>query len=265
YDVVIPDLDYYLRQIDCRDGCPVNTDPRGYMMALHRGDYLEGYKIARGPNPFASICGIICGAPCEMACRRDRVDKTLTIRAQKRFLDEWFGLSKEAHIKSLEMSYARGSTNPKKNGLKVACVGAGVASMTVAHDLLRLGYDVDVYEMMRMAGGMLTYGVPSYRLKNDVALNECAAIEHLGAKMYYNMKLGRDITLTELQEKYDAVFLGVGLWKSRDLPIKGASEPDIIRGIEYLRVRCAGEPWKIGEKVVVVGGGNVAYDVARTS
>lgn len=265
YDVVIPDLDYYLRQIDCRDGCPVNTDPRGYMMALHRGDYLEGYKIARGPNPFASICGIICGAPCEMACRRDRVDKTLTIRAQKRFLDEWFGLSKEAHIKSLEMSFARGSTRPKKNGLKVACIGAGVASLTVAHDLLRLGYDVDVYEMMQMAGGMLTYGVPSYRLKNDVALNECAAIEHLGAKIFYNMKLGRDITLTELQEKYNAIFLGMGLWKSRDLPIKGASEPDIIRGIEYLRVRCAGEPWKIGERVVVVGGGNVAYDVARTS
>ena len=144
YDVVIPDLDYYLRQIDCRDGCPVNTDPRGYMMALHRGDLLEGYKIARGPNPFASICGMICGAPCELSCRRDRVDKTLTIRAQKRYLDEWFGLGKEAHVKSLEFSYARGSTKPKPNGLKVACIGAGVASMTCAHDLLRLGYEVDV-------------------------------------------------------------------------------------------------------------------------
>lgn len=265
YDVVIPDLDYYLRQIDCRDGCPVNTDPRGYMMALHSGKMMEGYKIARGPNPFASICGIICGAPCEISCRRDRVDKTLTIRAQKRYLDEWFGLDKEAHIKSLEMSYARGSTNPKPNGLKVACIGAGVASMTVAHDLLRLGYAVDVYEMMRMAGGMLTYGVPTYRLKNEVALNEIAAIEHLGAKIYYNMKLGRDITLSELEEKYDAVFIGIGLWKSRELPIEGADEPDIIRGIEYLRVRCAEEPWKIGKNLVVIGGGNVAFDVARSS
>jgi len=265
YDVVIPDLDYYLRQIDCRDGCPVNTDPRGYMMALHRGDYLEGYKIARGPNPFASICGMICGAPCELSCRRDRVDKTLTIRAQKRFLDEWFGLTKEAHIKSLEMSYSRGSVNPKPNGLKVACVGAGVASLTVAHDLLRLGYAVEIYEMMRMPGGMLTYGVPTYRLKNDVALNECAAIEHLGAKIYYNMKLGRDITMGELQEEYDAVFLGIGLWKSRELPIPGADRPDVIRGIEYLRVRCAEEEWRIGDHLVVIGGGNVAYDVARTS
>ncbi|ADI39303.1 pyridine nucleotide-disulfide oxidoreductase [Waddlia chondrophila 2032/99] len=265
FDVVIPDLDYYLRQIDCRDGCPVNTDPRGYMMALHSGKMLEGYKIARGPNPFASICGIICGAPCEISCRRDRVDKTLTIRAQKRYLDEWFGLDKEAHIKSLEMSYARGSTNPKPNGLKVACIGAGVASLTAAHDLLRLGYAVDVYEMMRMAGGMLTYGVPTYRLKNEVALNEIAAIEHLGAKIYYDMKLGRDITLDELEEKYDAIFLGVGLWKSRDLPIDGADEPDIIRGIEYLRVRCADQPWKIGKELVVIGGGNVAFDAARTS
>jgi formate dehydrogenase beta subunit len=265
YDVVIPDLDYYIRQIDCRDGCPVNTDGRGYMLALHAGNLLEGYKIARGPNPFASICGMICGAPCEVSCRRDRVDKTLTIRAQKRYLDEWYGLDKEAHIRSLKMSYARGSTDPKPNGLKVACIGAGVASLTCAHDLLRLGYAVDIFEMMRMPGGMLTYGVPTYRLHNEIAINECAAIEHLGAKIYYNTKVGRDITFNELQEKYDAIFIGIGLWKSRDLPIPGADGPDVIRGIEYLRVRCAGESWKIKENMVVVGGGNVAFDVARTS
>ncbi len=265
YDVVIPDLDYFIRQIDCRDGCPVNTDPRGYMLALHAGNLAEGYRIARGPNPFASICGMICGAPCELACRRDRVDKTLTIRAQKRYLDEWFGLDKEAHIKSLEMSYARGSTTPTPNGLKVACVGAGVASLTLAHDLLRLGYAVDIYEMMRMPGGMLTYGVPTYRLKNEIALNETAAIEHLGAKIYCNVKVGRDISMNQLQEDYDAVFLGVGLWKSRELPIPGADGPDIIRGIEYLRVRCAEQEWPIGDHLVVVGGGNVAFDVARSS
>lgn len=265
YDVTIPDLDYYIRQIDCRDGCPVKTDGRGYMLALHAGNLLEGYKIARGPNPFASICGMICGAPCELSCRRDRVDKTLTIRAQKRYLDEWFGLDKEAHVKSLEFSYARGSTKPEPNGLKVACIGAGVASLTCAHDLLRLGYEVDVYEMMRLPGGMLVYGVPSYRLKNDIAINECYAIEYLGAKIHYNMKVGRDITLTELQEKYDAVFIGVGLWKSRDLPIPGADAPDVIRGIEYLRLRCLEKKWQIGENLIVVGGGNVAFDVARSS
>lgn len=265
YDVVVPDLDYFIRQIDCRDGCPVNTDPRAYMLALHRGDYLEGYKIARGPNPFASICGIICGAPCELTCRRDRVDKTLTIRAQKRYLDEWYGFSKEAHIRSLEMSYARGSTNPQKNGLKVACIGAGVASLTCAHDLLRLGYAVDVYEMMPLIGGMLTYGVPPYRLQREITFNECQAIEHLGAKVFYNKKVGKDITLTELQKNYSAVFIGLGLWKSRELPIPGGDAPDIIRGIEYLRVRCVGGEWKIGENVIVVGGGNVAFDVARTS
>ncbi len=265
YDVVIPDLDYYIRQIDCRDGCPVNTDPRAYMIALHAGNYLEGYKIARGPNPFASICGMICGAPCELSCRRDRVDKTLTIRAQKRFLDEWFGLSKEAHIRSLEMSYARGSTKPTPNGLKVACIGGGVASYSVAHDLLRLGYAVDIYEMMPLPGGMLVYGVPSYRLKNDVVLNECGAIEHLGARILCNKKVGHDITMTELQANYNAVFVGVGLWKSRDLPIEGADAPDIIRGIDYLRVKCVDGEWKIKDNMVVVGGGNVAFDVARTS
>ncbi|MFI5344379.1 MAG: FAD-dependent oxidoreductase, partial [Chlamydiales bacterium] len=265
YDVTIPDLDYYIRQIDCRDGCPVKTDGRGYMLALHAGNLLEGYKIARGPNPFASICGMICGAPCEISCRRDRVDKTLTIRAQKRYLDEWFGLGKEAHVKSLEFSYARGTTRPQPNGLRVACVGGGVASYTCAHDLLRLGYAVDIYEMMRLPGGMLVYGVPTYRLKNEIAINECYAIEHLGAKVIYNTKVGRDITMTELQQRYDAVFLGVGLWKSRELPIPGADAPDIIRGIEYLRVRCVEEMWTIKQHLVVVGGGNVAFDVARTS
>ena len=118
--------------------------------------------------------------------------------------------------------------------------------------------------MMPLPGGML-YGVPSYRLKNRVALNECAAIEYLGAKIHYNMKVGRDITMTELMDQYQAVFIGIGLWKSRDLPIPGADAPDVIRGIEYLRVRCVEEQWKIGTHIVVVGGGNVAFDVARTS
>lgn len=265
YDVEIPDLNYYLKLIDCRDGCPVNTDPRGYMMAIHSGDLLEGYKIARGPNPFASICGMICGAPCEMQCRRDRIDKTLTIRAQKRYLDEWFGMDDQAHRKSLEFSYARGSTTPEPNGKKVACIGAGVASLTCAHDLLRLGYAVDVYEMMPEPGGMLTYGVPNYRLKNNIAISECKAIEHLGAKFYMNTKIGRDITLGELEEKYDAIFIGIGLWKSRDLPIPGFQAPDIIRGVEYLKVLDSGRDWDIGEKVVVIGGGNVAFDVSRSS
>ncbi|MFT4551436.1 MAG: formate dehydrogenase beta subunit [Chlamydiales bacterium] len=265
YDVVIPDLDYYLKQIDCRDGCPVNTDARGYMLALQAGNLLEGYKIARGPNPFASICGWICGAPCETACRRDRVDKTLTIRAQKRFLDEWFGVDKEAHIKALEFSYSRGTTNPKPNGMKVGCIGAGVASLTAAHDLLRLGYSVDIYEMMSMPGGMLTYGVPNYRLKNDVIINECYAIEYLGANIHYNTKVGRDITITEMQEKYDAIFIGNGLWKSRELPIPGTDQADIIRGVEYLKVITGGGKWRIGNHIVVVGGGNVSYDVARSS
>ena len=265
YDVTIPDLDYYIRQIDCRDGCPVNTDPRGYMMAIHRGDLLEGYKIARGPNPFASICGLICGAPCESQCRRDRVDKTLTIRAQKRYLDEWFGMDDEAHRKSLEFSFARGSTTPTPNGLKVACIGAGVASLSCAHDLLRVGYAVDVFEQMPLPGGMLTYGVPNYRLKNHIAVSESKAIEYLGANIIYNTKVGRDITLTELQKKYDAVFIGNGLWKSRELPIPGFDAPDIIRGVEYLKVVTAENKWEIGEHVIVVGGGNVAFDVGRTS
>lgn len=265
YNASITDLDYYLKQIDCRDGCPVNTDGRGYMLALKEGRLLDGYKIARGPNPFASICGAICGAPCEISCRRDRVDKTLTIRAQKRFLDEWYGTGEKAHEQSLEYSFARGSTKPSPNGLKVACVGAGVASLTAAHDLLRLGYSVDVFEMMPLPGGMLVYGVPNYRLRNELVLAEVHAIEHLGAKIYTNTKVGRDVTLDQLEEKYDAIFIGNGLWKSRELPTAGFEAPDIIRGVEYLKTLWGGGSWAVGKKMVVIGGGNVAFDVARSS
>lgn len=265
YRASIPDLDYYLRQIDCRDGCPVHTDGRGYMMAIHAGNFEQGYRIARGPNPFASICGMICAAPCEITCRRDRVDKTLTIRALKRYLDDWYGVDAKAHIKALDYSYARGSTSPKPNGLKIGCVGAGVASLTVAHDLLRLGYSVDIYEMLERPGGMLVYGVPNYRLKNELIAAEIAAIEHLGARIFCNMKVGRDITLDELSDRYDALFIGNGLWKSRELPIEGAEGEDVIRGIEYLKILCEGSSYPIGRNMVVIGGGNVAFDVARSS
>lgn len=243
----------------------MDTDPRAYMLALHSGDILEAYKIARGPNPFASICGMICGAPCESSCRKDRVDKTLTIRAQKRFIDEWYGNSREKQVEALAFSYARGSVDAESNGLRVACVGGGVASLTAAHDLLRVGYEVHVFEQMPMLGGMLTYGVPTYRLKNDLALNECYAVEALGAKIHCNTKVGRDVTMDELDREFDAIFVGNGLWKSRDLPIEGAEETDVIRGVEYLRVLCAEERWPIDGHLVVIGGGNVAFDVARSS
>ena len=141
-----------------------------------------------------------------------------------------------------------------------------MASLTCAHDLLRLGYAVDVYEMMRMPGGMLTYGVPSYRLKNEIAINECSAIEYLGAKIHYNMKVGRDITLTELQQKYDAVFIGVGLMEiARTCQFQALMLPIsfVVSNI------CVCAAWmrngKLARIIMVVGGGNVAFDVARTS
>jgi len=118
---------------------------------------------------------------------------------------------------------------------------------------------------MPLPGGMLVYGVPTYRLKNEIAVNECLAIEYLGAKVYYNTKVGRDITMNDLRKRYDALFLGNGLWKSRELPLPGFEAPDIIRGVEYLRVMCAHNRWKIGKHIVVIGGGNVAFDVGRIS
>lgn len=267
FGVEIPDLSYFERLIACRHACPVHTDSSGYVQAVAQGDYALAYRIARGPNPFASICGRVCGAPCETACRRGTIDRPVSIRAIKRTTTERFGVEVASDLrKTLEMSTAAGSVTPTPNGKKVAVVGAGVAGMTCAHDLARLGYAVTVLEAMPEPGGMLRYGVPKFRLPADLVRREVEAIVALGVELRCGVRVGTDVTLPDLRRQgYDAVFVGAGLWKSRVLPLPGKELAGIVPGLKHLREFNDGVKGAPLGRVVVIGGGDVAYDCARTA
>ncbi len=222
--------------------------------------------MARGPNPFASICGKVCGAPCEISCRRGKIDEPLRIRSLKGFLTDRYGAETIPPAETLAMSDVQGSLDAPATGRRVAMIGAGVASLTCAHDLARLGHECHVFERDEKPGGMLTYGVPLYRLDRELVAREIEAITgmqhvtlHLGAE------IGKDISFAELREQYDAVFIGVGLPDGRRLPLPGADHPDVLDAIAILHDYCDGCNGRdfSGRNVLVIGGGNVAMDIAR--
>ncbi len=264
----LPDEDrYWVEQVKCRVGCPVFTDACGYVTAVAEGRDEEAYAIARATNPFVSICGRICGAPCERACRRGSLDAPVSIRAIKRFACEQFGnetgsMERYHRYADPRLQLPRGDY-PEK----VAVVGSGVAGLTVAHDLARAGYRVTVFEAGPVAGGMLRVGVPLYRLPRELVQAEIDAILSLGVELQLNAPVGAPgRTLADLKAQgFAAVFLGAGLQASRHLDIPGAQLPGVIHGIELLRLVNLGQPVELGPRVVVVGGGNVAFDVARTA
>ncbi len=264
--IAIPDREYFEGLIACRAACPVGTDARGYVQAMARGDVGDAYRIARAPNPFASICGRVCGAPCESACRRGAIDQPVSIRALKRSCTEAFGVEAGDLSQTLELSTAAGSTRPKRLDQKVAVVGAGVAGMSCAHDLARLGYQVTVLEADDAPGGMLRVGVPVFRLPNELVAREIEAIVGLGIELRCGVRVGTDVTLKQLREEgFDAVFLGVGLQQSRMLELPGSDLPGILPGLDFLRGFNTGEPTRGLGRVVVIGGGDVAYDCARSA
>jgi len=267
FQVQLPDAtEYWMQMVKCRQACPVHTDACGYVTAIAEGRYKDAYRLARARNPFASICGRVCGAPCEANCRRGDVDSPVAIRALKRFVTETHG--PEAGDPALyQAAYDDHMIPPNRgNYERVAVVGAGVSGMTVAHDLVRIGYGVTVFEAHSEPGGMLTVGVPVFRLPRELVRAEINAILALGVELKCNMRLGRDFAIAELRRQgYKAIFLGVGLPKGRKLPIPGSDLENAIDGMEFLRAFNDGKPLPLGRRIVVIGGGNVAYDVARSA
>jgi NADPH-dependent glutamate synthase beta subunit-like oxidoreductase/ferredoxin len=264
----LPDAErYWVEQVKCRVGCPVFTDACGYVTAVAEGRDQDAYAIARATNPFVSICGRICGAPCERACRRGSVDAPVSIRAIKRWACELHGAETGTHEHYHRHADARMLPPRGDYHEKIAVVGAGVAGLTVAHDLARAGYQVTVFEAGPVAGGMLTQGVPLYRLPRELVQAEIDAIVSLGVELRLNSPVGAPgRTLADLRrEGYRAFFIGAGLQGSRKLEIPGAELPGVVHGLEFLKLANLDQPMTIGPRVVVIGGGNVAFDVARTA
>jgi formate dehydrogenase beta subunit len=293
--VEVPRVDYQRGLIACQVACPVHTDARGYVRAIAEGRFEEAYLIARGPNPFASICGRICGAPCEAACRRGLVprvdddghfvghDRPIAIRAFKRFVCELYGAETRppaAVLQALQgyvprvaadaeefAALLRGAIEGrvvKAHGERVAIIGSGPAGLSAVHDLALLGFRPVVFETEPLPGGMLAVGVPPYRLPKELIAREIAVIQALGVEIHCNTTVGQHVSLRELRRDYAAVIIAVGAKSSRRLGLPGERGPRVYGGVDLLRAVALGQRLDIGREVVVIGGGNVAYDVART-
>lgn len=254
-------LAYFDENIPCLAACPVHTNAGMYVAAIADGDDETAYLTARLPNPFASVCGRVCAAPCEDACRRGQIDRPIAIRALKRFVTEQYG--PEAGDGSAWSKVAAPPAEDLPYG--VGIVGGGPAGMACAHDLRRLGYRVTVYEATDRLGGAMWLGIPEYRLDRDVLARDIQAIVDLGVDVVPNTRLGTDVSLDELRERHDAVFLAIGATLGRGLDIEGADADGVFRAIEFLINMNRGFEVAIGERVVVVGGGDVAMDAARTA
>jgi formate dehydrogenase beta subunit len=255
--------DWLERNFPCKMACPVHTEAGKYVTLISQGKYREAYAVARRPNPLASICGRICAAPCETVCRRGELDAPIAIRALKRFVTERFGVESMMDFSVLTAIYGhRTDRYPEK----VAVVGSGPAGLACAHDLALMGYSVTIFEAAPVAGGMLRLGIPEYRLPRALIQLEVNAILSLGVELKTGVRLGRDFTLSDLKAQgFSAIFLGVGAMQSRALSIPGMELDGVLKGIDYLLNVNLGYKVEMGARVVVIGGGNVALDVARTA
>jgi len=293
--VDVPGEGYHRGLISCQVACPVHTDARGYVRAIAEGRFEDAYLIARGPNPLASICGRVCAAPCEAACRRGKIprvdadgqfvapDRPISIRALKRFVCEQYGsearpadellhslrehvppVAADAEEMAVLLKAGLSGAFHQADGQRIAIVGAGPAGLAAAHDLALMGFRPVIFETEPVPAGMLAVGVPAYRLPRDLIAREVSVIQALGVEIRCGVTVGKDVSLAALRKEYSAVILAVGAKSSRGLGLPGERGPGVYGGVDLLRAVALGQPLEIGRKVAVIGGGNVAYDVART-
>ena len=255
------DEDWLHTNFPCMMACPAHTNAGRYVGLIAEGQFEEAYKYARGPNPLASICGRVCAHPCETACRRGQIDKPISIRALKRFLTERYGPESKHPIN------VNADAVKAKLPFKVAVVGGGPVGLSAAHDLALMGYSVTIFEAAPVAGGMLYLGIPEYRLPRDVVeaqVREILATGDITLKL--NHRAGQDFQIADLrQQGFDAVLLAIGAHRSRDLTIPGVDLDGVHRGVDFLLNVNLGYKFTIGRNVLVIGGGNVAMDVARSA
>jgi NADPH-dependent glutamate synthase beta subunit-like oxidoreductase len=254
------DGDWLNTNFPCMMACPAHTNAGRYVALIAEGNFEEAYRYAREPNPLASICGRVCAHPCETACRRGEIDKPIAIRALKRFLTERYGPESRHPV-----NVNAGRVQPPLP-FRVAIVGAGPVGLSAAHDLALMGYSITVFEASQVPGGMLYLGLPEYRLPRDVVEAQVREILSTGdITLKLNQAAGRDFSIADLRRDFNAVLIAVGAHRSRDLSIPGVDLDGVYKGIDFLLNVNLGYTFTIGKKVLVIGGGNVAMDVARSA
>lgn len=244
----------------CRNGCPAHINIPGYIECIKEGNFEEALAINREKTALVGTLGRVCVHPCESNCNRQPCDQSLSIRLLKRFAAD-FGARNDYDRKT---KYP----GPGKDADRVAVVGAGPAGLNAAYQLAQKGYAVTIYEALPIAGGMLAVGIPSYRLPRDILNAEIDLVKSLGVEIKYNTRVGEDISLEDLQnDGYKAIFIANGLHESATMGCRGedAGYSGFMPGVEYLRKINLGEKVDIGDRVAVIGGGNVAMDCARSA
>lgn len=239
----------------CNLTCPAGIDIQGYVGLAANGQYAAAEKLLKQSIPFPGILGRVCPAPCQKECRRNLVDETISIKHIKRFISDH--------------NFAKGEryfpTKEKPTGKSVAIVGGGPAGLSCAYYLALKGHQCTIIEKMPKAGGMVRYGIPDYRMPQNMLDAEIAEVEALGVEFNYNTLFGKDMTLDELRRDYDAVFIAIGAHESKLMEIPGEELEGVYQGIYFLRDVKLGKKFDLGDTVVVVGGGNTAIDAARTA
>ncbi len=240
----------------CRMTCPDNIDIQTYIAQIAAEDFAGALETIKRTNPFPSVCGRVCPHSCEMECRRTKVDGAVAINPLKRFVADL----------DLKAEHPYRPEVAPETGKKIAVIGGGPAGLTAAYYMRQKGHAVTVFEMNEHGGGMLRYGIPSYRLPDDVLDREIAHIADLGVEIQYGKKMGRDFQLAELKAQgFDAAFIAVGAWASTAMRVEGEDSEGVLSGIGYLFDVAADKAPDLGKQVVVVGGGNTAIDAARTA
>ena len=246
----------------CKTACPAHIAVQGYIKMAADGRYLDALKLIKQDNPFPAVCGSICNRRCEDACTRGTIDAPVAIDEIKRFIAEQELKAENRYIPA-RRTY-RASTEDYAE--HIAVIGAGPAGMSCAYYLANMGYPVTVFEKNPVPGGMLTLGIPNFRLEKDVVNAEIDVLREMGVDFRCGIEVGKDITLDELRAQgYKGFFLGIGAQKSSALRIPGENLEGVFGGVEFMREVNLGGKLAIGDKVAVIGGGNVAMDVCRTA
>jgi NADH-quinone oxidoreductase subunit F len=239
----------------CQNACPAGVDVPGYISLIAANRLRDAYDLIRKDNPFPSICGRVCTHPCESKCRRKQLDQAIAIRDLKRYIGDAI---LDANEPFDELVF------PPK-GKSIGIIGAGPSGLTCGYYLARLGYSVTVYESHDIAGGILRYGIPEYRLPRDILQKEIKSIEQTGVNILLNTEVGIDIEFKKLRKEHDAVYVATGTQYSNKINVKGEEIKGVYHGLDFLKDVNKGKDIKIGDKVAVIGGGNTAIDAARVA